>query len=184
MVDNDKVDVTNLNRQIIATVNTIGMSKVLAAKDRVLTINPDAEVEIFEEFFLPESRDFFDESVSYVVDSLDTVSAKIELVLRARKFGVPIISCMGTGNKLEPSGFMVDDVFNTSNCPLAKVMRKELRKRNVDRLKVVFSKEEPVCLGDMSCEGRVPGSVSFVPSCAGLVLAGEVVRDIVGVSEI
>lgn len=185
LVDNDKVSVTNINRQIIATTKTVGMSKVKVAKQRILDINPNASIEIHEEFFMPDSSVFLDDSVSYIVDAIDTVTAKIELVLRAKKLNIPIISCMGTGNKLDPTRFEITDIYKTSVCPLAKVMRKELKARNIDRLKVLYSKEEPIILND--CQNsdkniqklRVPGSVSFVPSVAGLIIAGEVVNDII-----
>ena len=175
LVDNDKVDVTNLNRQIIATQNTIGKSKVEVQKSRILDINPEAKVEVFEEFFMPESQDIFDETVDYIVDSVDTVTAKIELVQRANKLNIPIISCMGTGNKLDPTRFEVSDIYKTSVCPLAKVMRKELKARNIKKLKVVYSKEEPIKVDG----NKLPGSISFVPSVAGLIIAGEVVQDII-----
>ncbi len=175
LVDKDKVSITNINRQIIATHKTIGESKVNIAKNRILEINPNAKVETYEEFFMPDSKDLFDSSVNYIADCVDTVTAKIELVLRAKKFNIPIISCMGTGNKLDPTKFEVSDIYQTSICPLAKVMRKELRARNVDSLKVVYSKEEPIKISDNS----VPGSISFVPSVAGLIIAGEIIKDII-----
>ena len=144
LVDNDEVSETNINRQIIATTKTIGMPKVEVAKERILEINPDANVEIFKEFFMPDSKDFFDKSVDYIVDCIDTITGKIELVLRANKLNIPIISCMGTGNKLDPTRFEVADIYKTEVCPLAKVMRKELKVRNIKKLKVVYSKEEPI----------------------------------------
>lgn len=196
LVDKDTVDITNLNRQIIATHKTIGMPKVEVTKKRILEINPNAKVEIYQEFFMPDSKDFFDETVDYVVDCIDTVTSKIELVLRANKLNVPIISSMGTGNKLDPTRFEVTDIFKTSVCPLAKVMRKELKQRGVKKLKVVYSKEEPIkpgalkpnnCEKDCTCnqenenmatsKKQVPGSISFVPSVAGLIIAGEVIKD-------
>ena len=173
LVDNDEVDLTNLNRQIIATHSTIGKDKVEVARDRILDINPNAKVEIHKQFFMPESNDLFDQSVSYIVDCVDTVTAKIELVVRANRLNIPIISCMGTGNKLDPTKFEVTDIYKTSVCPLAKVMRKELKTRGIEKLKVVYSKEEPI----KNTEG-VPGSISFVPSVAGLIIAGEVIKDI------
>ena len=186
LIDNDKVSITNINRQIIATTKTVGMSKVEVAKTRILEINPNANVEVREEFFMPDSPEFLDNSVSYIVDAIDTVTGKIELVLRAKKLNIPIISCMGTGNKLDPTRFEITDIFKTSVCPLAKVMRKELKARNIDKLKVLYSKEEPIKLkaedfAEESCvdKSRVPGSVSFVPSVAGLIIAGEVVKDII-----
>lgn len=144
LVDDDKVCLTNLNRQIIATRKTVGKPKVEVAKERILDINPNANVEIYQEFFMPDSKEILDETVDYVVDSVDTVTAKIELVMRAKKLNIPIISSMGTGNKLDPTRFEITDIYKTSICPLAKVMRKELRARGVDSLKVVYSKEEPI----------------------------------------
>lgn len=144
LVDNDEIDITNLNRQIIATHETIGKAKVQIAKNRILEINPDAKVEIFPEFFMPETKGILDEKVDYVVDCVDTVTAKIELVVRAKNLNIPIISSMGTGNKLDPTQFEVADIDKTSVCPLAKVMRRELRARNIENLKVVYSKEEPI----------------------------------------
>lgn len=177
LVDNDKICQTNLNRQILATHKTIGKYKVEVAKERILEINQDAKVEIYKEFFMPDTKEIVDNTVDYVVDCVDTVTAKIELVLRANKLNIPIISSMGTGNKLDPTKFEVTDIYKTSICPLAKVMRKELRARNVKGLKVVYSKEEPI---KTTSETRVPGSISFVPSVAGLIIAGEVVKDIIG----
>ena len=177
IVDNDKVCLTNLNRQIIATHKTIGKYKVDVAKERILEINPKAKVKTYKEFFMPESKEIFDETVDYIVDCIDTVTAKIELVVRANKLGIPIISSMGTGNKLDPTKFEVSDIYKTSICPLAKVMRKELRKRDIKKLKVVYSKEEPK--KEKVEENRVPGSISFVPPVAGLIIAGEIVKDII-----
>lgn len=173
LVDRDEVSLSNINRQIIATTKTVGRKKVDVAKERVLEINPDCNIQIFDKFFMPDSEDLFDEKVDYVVDAIDTVTAKIELVVRANEYKVPIISSMGTGNKLDPTKFEVCDINKTSVCPLAKVMRKELRKRDIKKLKVVYSKEEPKKVG------QVPGSVSFVPSVAGLIIAGEVVKDLI-----
>ena len=150
LVDDDKVCLTNLNRQIIATRKTVGKPKVEVARERILDINPDAKVEIYQEFFMPDSKEILDNTVDYVVDSVDTVTAKIDLVMRAKKLNIPIISCMGTGNKLDPTRFEVTDIYKTSICPLAKVMRKELRARGVDSLKVVYSKEEPIQLDETS----------------------------------
>ena len=178
LVDNDIVDLTNLNRQVIAIRKTVGKPKVEVAKERILEINPNANVEIYQEFFMPESKDVFDNTVDYIVDSIDTVTAKIELVMRANKLNIPIISSMGTGNKLDPTKFEVTDIYKTSICPLAKVMRKELRNRGIKELKVVYSKEEPVKL-DKAEQKQVPGSISFVPSVAGLIIAGEVIKDII-----
>jgi tRNA A37 threonylcarbamoyladenosine dehydratase len=198
LVDDDKICLTNLNRQIIATRKTIGKPKVEIAKERILEINPNANVEIYQEFFMPDSKELLDNTVSYIVDSVDTVTAKIELIMRADKLNIPIISCMGTGNKLDPTKFEVTDIYKTSVCPLAKVMRKELKARGIKKLKVVYSKEEPIKLEDnmeASCKqncicppgtkrkcsirNQVPGSISFVPSVAGLIIAGEVIKDII-----
>ena len=177
LIDDDKICLTNLNRQILATRKTVGQAKVEVAKQRILDINPNANVEIHQEFFMPETEGILDNSIDYIVDCIDTVTAKIELVVRAEKLNIPIISCMGTGNKLDPTGFEVTDIYKSSICPLAKVMRKELRNRGIKKLKVVYSKEEPVKLNETE-EKKVPGSISFVPSVAGLIIAGEVVKAI------
>lgn len=180
LVDNDDVALSNLNRQIIATQRTIGKPKVEVAKERILEINPNAKVEIYKEFFMPDTEGIIDDSVSYIVDAIDTVTAKIELVLRANNLSIPIISSMGTGNKLDPTRFEVTDIYKTSVCPLAKVMRKELKSRGIKKLKVVYSKEEPIKIKkDETKQKQVPGSISFVPSVAGLIIAGEVVKDII-----
>ena len=174
LIDNDKVCMTNLNRQIVATMDTMGRYKVEAMKERILSINPNAEVNVYPCFFLPENAGEFDFSLyDYVIDAVDTVTAKIEIVLRAQERGIPVISCMGTGNKLDPLRLEVADLYETSVCPLAKVMRRELRKRNIEKLKVLYSREEPLY------RGRVPGSTSFVPSVAGLIIASEVIKDLV-----
>ncbi len=189
LVDNDIVDVTNLNRQIIATKDTIGKAKVEVAKQRILQINPNANVEIYQEFFMPSSNGILDSSIDYIVDSIDTVTAKIELVVRANKLNISIISSMGTGNKIDPTKFEITDIYKTSVCPLAKVMRKELRDRGIERLKVVYSKEEPIKQNlEAHCENGVckvppPGSISFVPSVAGLIIAGEVVKDLISMEK-
>lgn len=181
LVDKDNVAVSNLNRQLIATNKTIGKPKVEVAKERILEINPNAKVEIYQEFFMPETEGILDKSIAYIVDAVDTVTAKIELVLRANKLNIPIISCMGTGNKLDPTRFEVTDINKTSVCPLAKVMRKELRERGIKKLKVVYSKEEPIkpMIINEDTKKQVPGSISFVPSVAGLIIAGEVIKDII-----
>ena len=179
LVDNDNVELTNLNRQIIATHKTIGQSKVEVAKSRILEINPNANVKIYQEFFMPESKEILDNTIDYIVDSVDTVTAKIELVVRAKKLNIPIISCMGTGNKLDPTRLEIADIYKTSVCPLAKVMRKELKNRGIEKLKVVYSKEEPIRPAESIEEKCKAGSVSFVPSVAGLIIAGEVVKDII-----
>ena len=182
LIDHDKVSITNINRQIIASFDTIGKDKADVMKDRIMSVNPNAAVSVFKCFYLPENADAFDlGKYSYVVDAVDTVTAKIELAVRAKEAGVPVISCMGTGNKLNPFRFEIADIYSTSVCPLAKVMRRELRKRNIPRLKVLYSKEEPI-KKYLSEQGRaVPGSISFVPSAAGLMIASEVVRDIIGI---
>ena len=176
LVDKDTVDITNLNRQVIATRKTVGRPKVEVAKERILEINPNAKVEIYQQFFMPDSEEILDNTVDYIVDAVDTVTAKIELVMRANKLDIPIISSMGTGNKLDPTRFEVTDIYKTSVCPLAKVMRKELRKRGIEKLKVIYSKEEPIKSDDI--KNIVPGSISFVPSVAGLIIAGEVIKDV------
>lgn len=183
LVDNDVVSLTNLNRQIIATHRTVGRDKVDVMKERILDINPDAHVEVRKCFYLPENADEFDfTEYSYVVDAVDTVTAKIEIIMRAKACGVPVISAMGAGNKLDPTGFVVTDIYKTTMCPLAKVMRRELKKRGVKKLKVVYSQEKALTpKEDISEEtGRrsIPGSVAFVPSVAGLIIAGEVIKDI------
>lgn len=181
LIDKDVVDETNINRQIIATYKTIEMPKVEASKQRILDINPNAKVEIRKEFFMPESIDFFDEKIDYVIDCVDTITAKIEIIVRAKKHNIPVISCMGTGNKLDPTKFEVEDIYKTSICPLAKVMRKELKQRGIESLKVVYSKEEPIKtnLFDEETNKQIPGSISFVPSVAGLIVAGEVIKDLI-----
>ena len=180
LVDHDVVSETNINRQLIATTKTIGIPKVDVAKKRILEINPKAKVKTYQEFFMPETRGILDEEITYIVDAIDTVSAKIELVLRAYKLNIPIISCMGTGNKLNPLKFEVSDIYKTSVCPLAKVMRKELRIRDIKKLKVLYSKEEPIKTNLKNEIGKtVPGSISFVPSVAGLIISGEVIKDII-----
>ena len=173
LVDKDEIDITNINRQILATHSTIGKDKVELAKQRVLDINPNAKVEIYKEFFMPETQGILDSKIDYIVDAIDTVTAKIELVVRANKLNIPIISCMGTGNKLDPTRLEISDIYKTSVCPLAKVMRKELKARNIKKLQVVYSKEEPI-----KHSNQVPGSVSFVPSVAGLIIASEIVKNI------
>ena len=183
LVDKDEVDITNINRQIIATHSTVGKPKVEIAKQRILDINQNAKVEVFQEFFMPETQGILDESIDYIVDAIDTVTAKIELVVRANKLHIPIISSMGTGNKLDPTRFEVTDIYSTSVCPLAKVMRKELNTRGIKKLKVVYSKEEPIKPKNTNTETsnnrkQTPGSVSFVPSVAGLIIAGEIIKDL------
>ena len=179
LIDHDTVSETNLNRQIIATTKTIGIPKVEIAKERILEINPEAKVEIIKEFFMKDTKEILDNSVNYIVDAIDTVTAKIELVQRANKLNIPIISSMGTGNKLDPTKFEITDIYKTSVCPLAKVMRKELKNRGIRKLKVIYSKEEPIKIIESTEEKVKAGSISFVPSVAGLIIAGEVVKDII-----
>lgn len=198
LIDDDKVCLTNLNRQIIATRKTVGQYKVDVMRDRMLDINPDVKINTYKCFFLPENADDFPFSeYDYVVDAVDTVTAKIELIMRAQKEGVPIISAMGAGNKLDAGKFKVADIYDTKVCPLARVMRRELKKRNVKKLKVVYSEEEPIRpIEDMSISCRthcicppgaahkcterrdIPGSTAFVPAVAGLMIAGEIVKDL------
>ena len=198
LIDDDKVCLTNLNRQIIATRKTVGQYKTEVMRDRILEINPKAEVRIHTCFYLPENADDFDFSeYDYVVDAVDTVTAKLELIMRAKESGTPVISSMGAGNKLDASAFRVADIYKTKVCPLAKVMRRELKKRGVKKLKVVYSEEQPIrpvedmaisCRSHCICppgathkctERRdIPGSVAVVPSVVGLIIAGEVVKDL------
>ena len=178
LVDSDDVSITNINRQIIATTRTIGEPKVEVAKEGILEINNKAKVEIYKEFFTSNTKGILDDSISYIVDAVDTVTAKIELVVRANKLDIPIISSMGTGNKLDPTRFEVSDIYKTSVCPLAKIMRKELKKRNISKLKVVYSKEEPIKTSISENGKKVPASISFVPSVAGLIIASEVIKDL------
>ena len=198
LIDDDKVCLTNLNRQIIATRSTVGKYKVDVMKERILDINPKVEVNVHKCFYLPETKDEFDfTQYSYVVDAVDTVTAKIQLVMEAKEAGVPIISSMGAGNKLDPTAFQVADIYKTSVCPLAKVMRRELKKRGIKKLKVVYSQENPISpIEDMAISCRencicppgaehkcterraIPGSTAFVPSVVGLIIAGEVIKDL------
>lgn len=182
LVDNDKVSVSNINRQIIALHSTVGQYKTEVMKNRILDINPNAVVETYNMFYLPENADSIElKNYDYIADAIDTVSAKIELAVRANDLGLPIISAMGTGNKLDPTKLEVTDIHKTSGCPLARVMRKEMRDRGVKKLKVVYSKEEPVKPKFMAEEPSTPGSVAYVPSVAGLMMAGEIVRGLIGV---
>ncbi len=175
LVDKDTVSVSNINRQIIATYDTVGLRKTEVMATRLRSINPEIRVECRDCFFLPDTAEEFDfTEYDYVVDAVDTVTAKLELVKRAQEAGVPILSCMGTGNKLDPGRFEIADISQTSVCPLAKVMRRELKKRGISRLKVLYSKEEPI----KHEAGAVPGSISFVPPVAGLMIAGEVIKDL------
>ena len=193
LIDSDTVNLSNINRQIIALHSTVGEFKVDVMKERIADINPDCRVTVHRCFYLPENKDEFDfTQYTYVVDAVDTVAAKIQLVLQAKEAGVPIISSMGAGNKLNPAAFEVADIYKTSVCPLAKVMRRELKQRGVKKLKVVYSREEAIKpleedanIGEEQNEGitprkrSTPGSVAFVPSVAGLIIASEVVKDII-----
>ncbi len=186
LVDSDRVGLTNLNRQLLATYETLGEYKVEAARRRVLSINPAAEIRCYTTFFTPQTADAFDfTQYSYIVDAIDSVTGKLELAVRAQEAGVPLISCMGAGNKLDPSAFQVADIYETSVCPLARVMRRELKRRGIGRLKVVYSREPPLAPvepPEPNAQGRpVPGSAAFVPAAAGLIAAGEVVRDLAGI---
>lgn len=204
IIDNDKVCLSNINRQIIATHKTIGQDKVDVMKERILEINPNAVVNVYKCFFLPETRKQFDfTKYDYVVDAVDTVTAKLELVMACEEAKVPIISSMGAGNKLDPTAFEVADIYKTSVCPLAKVMRRELKKRGVVKLKVVYSKEEALtprilenCVSEEDAKDlanledsrntrkrATPGSIAFVPSVAGLIIAGEVIKDLAAKAE-
>ncbi len=199
LIDNDKVSLTNLNRQIIATHKTIGRYKVDVMKERMLEINPDVNVRVYKCFFLPDNADIFPfEEYDYIVDAVDTVTAKIELVLKAHSANTPIISAMGAGNKLDPSRFRIADIYKTEVCPLARVMRRELKKRGIKKLKVVYSDEKPIrpenekilkykkneentteIIRDGSIEKRsLPGSTAFVPAVAGLMIAGELIKEL------
>lgn len=197
IIDNDKVCLTNINRQIIATGKTVGKYKVDVAKERIEEINPDCKVTAFRTFYMPETADRFDfTKYDYVVDAIDTVTGKIALIENAKKAGTPIISSMGAGNKVDPTAFEVADIYKTSVCPLARVMRYELKRRGIKKLKVVYSKEKPIPPiadedpnGENGClfkadkvpgKRQVPGSTAFVPSVAGLIIAGEVIKDIIG----
>ena len=193
LIDSDTVSLTNLNRQIIALRSTIGKYKVDVMKERILDINPDIKVHAHKCFYLPETKDEFDfRQYDYVVDAVDTVTAKLQIVEEAYAAGVPVISSMGAGNKLDPTAFQVTDIYKTSVCPLAKVMRRELKKRGIKKLKVVYSQESPVMpsqetlssyseeqSGTAPKKRSVPGSVAFVPSVAGLILAGEVLKELI-----
>ena len=183
LVDFDKIDESNINRQLIATEKTIGRHKVDLMKERILEINPDANVEAHREFYMADSETgIITEDLSYAVDCVDTIMAKIAVICKCDELDVPVISSMGTGNKLDPTMFEVADIFETSVCPLARIMKKDLRKRNIEKLKVVYSKEHPINTNDCPINKdrkfKVKGSVSFVPSVAGLIIAGEVIKDI------
>ena len=183
LIDNDEVSITNLNRQLIAVTSTIGKPKVDVEENRIKEINPNANVEIYKEFFSYDTKSILNDSITYIVDAIDTVSSKIELIVSANQMNIPIISCMGTGNKIDPTKLEISDIYKTSVCPLAKVMRKSLRQKNIRKLKVVYSKEEPIKpkinLELKNNTTQVPGSVSYVPAVAGLFMASEVVKDII-----
>ncbi len=199
LVDDDCICLTNINRQLHATHKTIGKPKVEVMKERILEINPKAIVEVYQSFYTSESSSqLIKDDYEYIIDAIDTVTSKIDLIVKSKRTGIPIISCMGAGNKLDPTRFEVADIYSTSICPLAKVMRKELRTRAVDALKVVYSKEmpiKPVDSDEASCASycicpkgtirkcterrQIPGSISFVPSVAGLIIAGEVIKDLI-----
>lgn len=184
LIDNDTVSITNLNRQIIATHSTVGRYKTEVMKERMLDINPSAHITVHNCFFLPENaEDFHFDEYNYVVDAVDTVTAKIELILRAQQANTPVISSMGAGNKLDPSRFKIADIYDTSVCPLAKVMRRELKKRGVVSLKTVYSDEPPLTplsgiSNEVTSKRALPGSTAFVPAVAGLVIAGEIIKDL------
>lgn len=183
LIDNDTVSITNINRQAVANLKTVGCQKTEVMKDMIANINPDAKVTIHNTFFLPENADEFDFSkYDYIIDAIDTVSGKIALVEKANRQNTPIISSMGAGNKLDPTAFKVSDIYKTSVCPLAKVMRKELKARGIKSLKVVYSEEKaltPLPSDEISGKRQTPGSVSFVPSVVGLIIAGEVVKELI-----
>ncbi|QHI72149.1 tRNA threonylcarbamoyladenosine dehydratase [Aminipila terrae] len=181
IIDKDEVSISNINRQLIATSKTVGIAKVQVMKERIHDINPEINVNAYQCFYLPETADQFNfNDYDYVVDAVDTVTAKVEIVMRAEAAGVPVISSMGAGNKLDPTMFEVADIYKTSVCPLAKVMRKELKQRGIRKLKVVYSREQPVPVSKPDPgEKATPGSVAFVPSVAGLIIAGEVIKDII-----
>lgn len=186
LIDHDTVSITNINRQLFALHSTVGMSKTEAARQRVLDINPEISVTVYETFFDPDTADRFDfTQYDYIVDAIDTVTAKLALIVKAKEAGTPIVCCLGTGNKLDPSKFQITDISKTSVCPLARIMRKECAKRGLKNVKVLFSTEDPIPsasdTGEELPEGRrsLPGSVAFVPSVAGLMIAGEVIKDLI-----
>ena len=182
LIDRDTVSLSNLNRQIIALHSTVGLPKVEVMKERILDINPDCEINAYNVFYLPENAEDYDLSkYDYIADAVDTVSAKLEIATRAYKLGIPVISAMGAGNKTDPTRFEVADINDTSVCPLARVMRRELKARGVKKYKVVYSKEEPRKSGVTDPENgkAIPGSLSFVPSAMGLIMAGEIIKDLI-----
>lgn len=179
LVDGDTVSESNINRQIIALLSTVGRAKTEVMRERIADINPCAHVREYRHFYLPnDTADIWNGKYDYVVDAIDTVSAKIDIVIRAQNLGIPVISSMGTGNKLDPTRFEITDIYKTSVCPVCRVMRRELKKRNVDRLKVLYSPEEVIKPVNSTDGGRTPASISFVPSVAGLIIAGEVIREL------
>lgn len=179
MIDGDYIDKTNINRQIHANIHTIGLSKVHAMKNRILSINPNMKVEIYHmEYNNQTSQILLNSTYDYVVDAIDTISAKIDLVVRCKEMGIPVISSMGAGNKMDPTAFEVTDIFNTHTDPIARIMRSQLRKRNIDNLKVVWSDEQPM-KGQSSRRQRVPASIAFVPATVGLIMAGQVIKDLI-----
>ena len=184
LIDNDTVSITNINRQIYATHKTVGQYKVDVARERILDINPEININTYKIFYMPDTAEQFDfTNYDYIVDAIDTVTGKIELIMRANKANTPIISSMGAGNKLDAAAFEVADIYETSVCPLARAMRGELKKRGIKKLKVVYSKEKPITpIGEAEEETvrrSLPGSVAFVPSVAGLIIAGEVIKDLI-----
>ena len=186
LVDHDFVDVTNINRQIHATTKTIGQFKTEIMRERILNINPDATVSVINDFYLPSSdtNKYFIYNYDYVIDAIDTITGKIGLVIDCNKRKINIISSMGAGNKLDPTRFQVSDIFNTSVDPIAKVMRKKLKENGIHKLKVVYSTEKPITLNLPNASEKIIGSVSFVPSVAGLILAGEVIKDLIKINEV
>jgi tRNA A37 threonylcarbamoyladenosine dehydratase len=180
LIDNDDVALSNINRQLIALHSTVGCAKVDVAKNRILDINPNAKVDARKEFYSKDTNNSIDRSIDYIVDAIDTVSSKLDLIEQAKALNIPIISCMGTGNKLDATRFEIADISKTSVCPLAKVMRKELKNRGIKNVKVLYSKEEPIkAVADDTNGKHAPGSISFVPSVAGLIIAGEVIKDLI-----
>lgn len=184
IIDKDDIDITNINRQIHAMSSTVGKSKVEVMKSRMLDINPNIKVDAIKENFPNENINFFSNDIDYIVDAIDSISAKIELILKANELNIPIISSMGMGNKINPTQIEVSDIYRTSICPLAKVVRRELRKKNIKKLKVVYSKEEPININLKDGKIKTIGSISFVPSVAGLIMASEVVKDILNKGDI
>ncbi len=185
LIDNDEVCISNINRQIFATMSTVGQLKTESAVKRLLDINPECKITAHNIFFMPETSELIDFSqYDYVVDAIDTVTGKIEIIMQSQKAGIPVISSMGAGNKLDPTAFEVSDIYKTSVCPLARTMRHEMKKRGVKKLKVVYSKEQPIIPPERLSESgkRVPASNAFVPSVAGLIIAGEVIKDLTGMN--